>query len=347
MADSCIFRCIVCTVCLGISVSALAQSFHFSQYNVNHALINPGLTGAKSHHQGSTVFRSQWQSVGSGITTLGASYETRLGPVEATIADSSKHLSKFRNIENMAAGISCFQLRSNEGYSQLNVLFALASRYYLTRESFLSIGMQGAFGQVNQGGASLIYPNQFMGNGYDPNLPNGETVQMDSKTYGFFNAGLSWVYSRDMQGLRTYDQLYASAGLSVYYINRPQIGRDPKAKIHNHFVFHGEVEFGINQTPYSLNTMYLVQVNGPSKEFVFGAIAKYALRDQSKYTGLIQSSKIGIGLHHRINDAVIVQSIFEWQRWCAGISYDITISTLNQASLYRGGMELTLAYRHK
>ena len=69
---------------------------------------------------------------------------------------------------------------------------------------------------------------------------------------------------------------------------------------------------------------------------------KYYIKDDSKYTGYLKRSTIGIGAHYRTGDAIIASVSIEFGRFAIGYSYDINISKLKKVSTGRGGSEITL-----
>ena len=71
---------------------------------------------------------------------------------------------------------------------------------------------------------------------------------------------------------------------------------------------------------------------------------RYYFKDDSKYTGYIRRSCLGIGAYYRYQDAVIVNLLLELGQYAIGFSYDINTSALTKVSTLRGGPELTIRF---
>jgi hypothetical protein len=83
-------------------------------------------------------------------------------------------------------------------------------------------------------------------------------------------------------------------------------------------------------------------MQGSSKEILAGLMVKYYIKDDSKYTGFLKRSSIGIGANYRAGDAFIPSILIEFGRFAIGYSYDINTSKLAKASNAKGGSEITL-----
>ena len=83
---------------------------------------------------------------------------------------------------------------------------------------------------------------------------------------------------------------------------------------------------------------------GPAQEIYFGALFRHLLSQDSKFTGFKNGSALYWGAYFRTKDAVTAQLLLEYAGWGFGVSYDINISTLQQASHTRGGLEFSLRF---
>ena len=93
---------------------------------------------------------------------------------------------------------------------------------------------------------------------------------------------------------------------------------------------------------------YVMQ--GPARELMAGIqgryIIGYADKSEILYTEKTYPSAVIAGLYYRKGDAICMMVGFEYKRALQiGISYDSNISGLRVASMYRGGMELSLIYK--
>ena len=89
---------------------------------------------------------------------------------------------------------------------------------------------------------------------------------------------------------------------------------------------------------------FLYMRQGPSSEFVIGALYKFILVDQSLFTGIRKPAAIAIGGQYRYKDAIIPCILMQYDKYAFGISYDINVSSLTPASKRNGGLEVMLRY---
>jgi hypothetical protein len=83
---------------------------------------------------------------------------------------------------------------------------------------------------------------------------------------------------------------------------------------------------------------------GPLNELTFGALIKYMLKDDSKYTGYVKGAAFSLGCYYRNKDAIIPYFLVEMGYYSLGISYDTNISGLTAATSGRGGFEIALRF---
>ena len=101
---------------------------------------------------------------------------------------------------------------------------------------------------------------------------------------------------------------------------------------------------GIPHSNVGLAPSIICQVQGPQKEIIGGLMIKYYLKDDSKYTGYIKRSSVGLGVNYRYKDAIIVSALIEMGKYAIGFSYDINTSRLTKVSTLRGGPEIMLRF---
>jgi hypothetical protein len=85
-------------------------------------------------------------------------------------------------------------------------------------------------------------------------------------------------------------------------------------------------------------------MQGPSSEWLAGALFKFILGDPSTYTSLKKPRAISIGGYYRYQDAIIPSLLMQYNRMAFGFSYDINVSSLTPASKRNGGMEIMVRY---
>lgn len=322
-------------------LDAGAQDLHFSQYNENPALLNPALTGAISPIRAALTYKDQWRSVAVPYQTYGASFEKRfaLGPEAAT--------PRTGKLSRLGAGLAVYNDKAGDAaFGQTRAMLSLAGFIPASRKSYISAGLQAAMVQrkLNQG--ALLFPSQYNGAFHDPSLSSGENFAAQSFIHPEVAAGFLWSYAQDESRIALNDHMRANAGLAVYRLNKPAMkflatGADMSMKM----VVHGEFLFCKAQSNVAYVPSFLVQIQGASREIVAGAMVKYYMKTNSKYTGLVKRLSMNFGCYYRNRDAFILSMMYEKEDTFAfGISYDVNVSQLSAATASRGGIELAVRY---
>jgi phosphomevalonate kinase len=83
---------------------------------------------------------------------------------------------------------------------------------------------------------------------------------------------------------------------------------------------------------------------GPASEMDFGASVRYKIAEGTKVTGFKTAAAISGGVLYRVNDAIIPQLLLEFANFGVGLSYDVNVSSLSQATHKAGGLEISLKY---
>ncbi|HBG69953.1 MAG: hypothetical protein A2W93_05530 [Bacteroidetes bacterium GWF2_43_63] len=319
------------------AASVSAQDIHFSQYNDAPLMVNPSLAGFfDGSHRIALNYKNQWRSIGNAYNTYAISYDA---PVTSNAAGKSGFLALGVNVFNDVAG----DLNFSNLIGNLNIAYHLR----ISDEQLLSAGLYGGFGQrsIDQGG--MMWDNQYDGvSGYDGALPSNETFAFQSFTYADFGFGMNWSMIHNSTNMSSNDGLKANAGFSVSHVNQPsfEFFGNSDEKLGMRISAHGKAQIGLGGTNTSLIPTVLVQVQGTQKEIVPGLMARYTLREQSKYTGFINDAYLSLGGHFRTGDAVIAHALIELNDLAFGLSYDINVSKLANATSGKGGFEIMVRY---
>lgn len=329
-------------------ITVKAQDLHFSQFNENPSLINPALTGVASVFRVSAIYRDQWRTVTVPYKTYGISVESRFKTTSWNKVEGKSMTFSKSSFSKFAGGLSFYSDKAGDGNMSINQLNAsLASFVTINSNNKLSLGLQGSLAQRKIDFSKLIFSNQYNGKGYDETMINGENVASQVFMYPDFSAGLNWSYITKDNLVGLNKQKKANVGIAVYHINKPNqsyLGKNG-VKLDMKYVFHGDFLFGIAGTNIGIAPTYLVQFQGPIKEFVAGTLIKYYIHEDSKYTGIIQRTAVNIGAFYRYNDAVIFSFSYDKrQQYSIGFSYDLNLSGLSKASKLSGGPEITLKF---
>ncbi|MES2286939.1 MAG: PorP/SprF family type IX secretion system membrane protein [Bacteroidota bacterium] len=330
------------------SLISYSQDLHFSQYTQNPSLVNPALTGSSHTLRASIVYKDQWRGVTVPYKTYGASFEMKFKASNWEKAKQNKTKAYSKSISRMAGGIAFYSDKAgdgNMGTSQVNL--SLASFVPINRENILSMGLQASVVQRKVDFSKLIFPDQYNGTAYDPNISNGENANSQNFIYPDIATGINWSYSSSKKkSMGSTKNFKSNVGVSMYHINQPKqkFLTASSEKLNAKFVLHGDLLIGIKNTNVALEPSYLIQFQGPSKEIIIGMICKYYFKEDSKYTGIIKQSAFGIGGAFRNKDAFIVTALVESGQYACGFSYDLNTSKLTSVSTGRGGPEIFLRF---
>ena len=339
---------LLCILCVAFSCLTLkGQDMHFSQFTETPALVNPALTGVDGLRV-SANYRNQWKSVTVPYNSYGASFEMR------SPAIGKRRVGKFgsKTVDRdgrFAAGISVYKDKMGDGNFNLTQANLSISSFVPTGEnSHLSVGVQGSFNQRSMDESKFVFPNQYGGTGYDPNLSSGEKYATSQNyTYMDLGAGVLWSFSDEEKRVEDHKKVKARFGFSAYHLLQPKQkylanGGVPLAR---KLMANGDFLISIQNTRVAIAPAYIVSLQGQSREILVGALLKYYTRNDTKYTGFVKRTSLGIGAYYRNQDAAIAYMLIEINgQYAIGVSYDITLSALSQASNSRGGMELSLRY---
>lgn len=327
--------------------SSFAQDVHFSQFNMTPLLINPALTGVFGGDQRVILnYKNQWQGMG----TSGATYNTAMFSFDT-------HLFKKKWSKGyLGAGINAYKDAAGDlkmGTAQLNL--SVAGIVFINEKQFLSGGLQGGYVQKSVSTAAMLWENQYdAGTGtFNSSLPSNYATSLPPVSYGTFSSGLAWNFSTDQSTLSANNQVQINLGLAALNINTPKQsfynngssgGIGTNDQLYSRYVFHGTAHIGIKNTNLALMPNAVLFKQGPSYQLNAGAMVRFKIRDESKYTGFIKETALSMGAQYRMKDAIIPVVMFEYAQYAIGISYDVNTSSLIQGTHGRGGIEISLRY---
>lgn len=312
---------------LGWGANAYAQQdIHFSQFYSAPSYINPGTTGVfNGDIRAMFNYRSQWKTISDPFTTITASAD---GKVFST---DNGFMGVGAVFYNDKAGTS----KLTTGNYALNISYALE----ISKDMYLSLGVQPGFLQKSINLSGLYYETQFIGNGFNNALPSGEISSSQSFMTFDLGAGLYWMY-------RSSDLTAFYLGAAGAHLTQPNVSflgsNDPLLR---KYTFHGGAEIGIKNTNMIILPNFLVKAQGPNRIFNIGSDFKYIIQKQSHFTGFVNEMSVGLGAYYRAGDAMWGTLQFNWTGFTLAFSYDLNLSDLSVATNGNGGMEMMLMYR--
>ena len=340
------------TVWLGLIVMFLlscrndlkAQDPRLSQFYAAPFYVNPAMTGVfEGRFRVNANYRDQWSSVLGSVPfrTFSAGFDLRYRILE------EDYIAFGFNAIRDEVGVGHYV--QNRSYLNASYLKKIGGNKYTTSNQYLV-----AAGQIGAGQNTIEWNNFWFSEQYDlsnggfPNLalPNGEGgilgESQDTDIFLDVNAGL------------LYYALFASnksiyVGASVHHLNAPEISFfDSGETLEMKWVAHmgGEIPFN---KQLSVLPAFIFMKQASSTSTTFGANFRYNNHDWNEV-----AIRAGVWPHisSSVNsrlffEALTFATIFEFNSWNIGLSYDITTSNLRAANDSRGAFEMSLIYTHK
>jgi len=306
------------------SYQMVAQDIHFSQFYASPLTLNPAQTGwYKGDVRISGNYRTQWKAIDNKpYATIGMGVE--------------KQFHYFTNTYSVG-----FQAINDEtGY------VGLVSNKFLISGAFskkinghrLSAGIQGGVVYKSTNIIRYTFDDQFDIGGdnvFNPQLPTAE-VSGEPILYGIANIGAMW-------SKRLLNTIEPEFGVSIYNLNTPResfYGLDlNEANLPIRAALYGGGKFSAT-SKININPHILYMTQKKAAEFLIGGEVEYVFtKDIKPYIG----TSIRYGLARNFDASSWIGGI-QIKNLRMGISYDINISTLQQATNNRGAFEFSLIY---
>ena len=316
---------IIACAALAPAAATAQADIHFSQFYETSMLRNPALTGIFSNdYKVGGYYRNQWSSISSPfVTTLG------YGEVRMPIGHTSE--------DYLSIGLLGYQDKAGSIDQRITAFYPAINYSKSIRpesNTFLSMGLTFGYNQYSFDPSKTTFNNQFQNGFYDPSNPSMENITNAKMSMWDLGAGLNYNTSAGVNNSVTY-----IIGVSAYHITQPHFSYYPKADITENLRLNlnGAVGFDVNpdiSTQIQLN--YAQQ--GSYSEAIAGALFTYA---QTNLTAKPLYA-FTLGLLYRYQDAIIPVVRLKYKNSGVGLSYDVNVSTLKEASNLHGGYELTL-----
>jgi len=297
------------------------QDLHYSQFFNSQMNINPALTGIFNGDVRFTGhYRNQWPSVPVDYTTVSAAADMKfLRP------NSNNFFSGGVLLNYDQAGDS--QLR----FAQIG----LGGSYSMevAANNFITLGAMLGIADRRFSLTNLTFDAQYTGGQFDPSLPINEFFDRTGVT--IFDVSLGGNY-RWQKTSRTKLDL----GLGVFHINKPKhpFYDEDDIRLPIRLGIHALAQFQVGDH-FDLMARALYQNQSPYQETVLGLGGLFYInQNRGKEFGL------ELGVHYRLNDAIVPMVLLHWRALTVGYSHDINTSPFKVATNNNGGPELTLSY---
>jgi len=300
----------------------------FSQFFASPLNVNPALTGIiNAKWRVISNIRDQWISPASPYTTGTISYDTKL--MANKIPESSiLGFGTMLMYDHAMQGV----LKSN--YASLNLSYNIKIAETDEGEHRLGVGFGATYAAKRIDFSMLNFSTQFNGYGFDTNLPTGEPALSNMKAFFSANTGALYNYSSQYTKF--------DIGVAGFHLNKPKqtATKDTHQFLAPRYVVHSNFETIL--TDYLvLNTNAIYQEQAGTSFFSIGGALGYYLNKMDNDDDIILNG----GVWYWSKNAIIPYIGFVYKNFQLGLTYDVTVSKLDQASSKPKTFELSLIIR--
>ena len=300
-----------------ILLVVFSQDYHFSQYHSSPLTLNPAMTGFMlGKYRVGANYRNQWGSIKS-------KYETYSGAFDMNFM-KCKWRRDYFSIGIVFAGDKAGDLAMKT--TQLGLSFAYAKGFGNRIKHSISIGFQGNFYQRSINLSKAIYPDNI-----------DESASINS-SFIMLDAGVGLLWHAKLA-----DRLNMYLGVSMLHINQPKnsfINSNSKLPIKYSASAGALIELG---NKWNLIPSLLFQKQGKSMQGMAGTYLQFIIGED-----IFSETAIALGAWARFSrpvaDAFIIGARADIKNVLIGLSYDINVSDLKNASSGRGAFEASAQY---
>lgn len=322
-------RIVLLTVALFLVRSLNAQDPSFSQFFSSPLNVNPALTAnINSDWRLISNFRDQWIGPASPYVTGTISYDSKI------FQNKIPNVEKEGNIVGIGGMLMLDRTMSgvlNSTYASMNLSYSVKISETDQYTERISAGFGAIYGHRRIDYSRVNFEEQFTGNGFNTSLPTGEAALSNMKPYVSASAGVTYSAKTEKTNF--------DAGVAAFHLNKPKqtFLKDKNQFLAIRKVAHINFETFIDErTVLNTNGIYQFQ-KGASYFSVGGGLGYYVDNTAEKM--------VTAGLWYWSQNAIIPYVGLTYKDFQFGISYDITISKLNQATRRPSSWELSLILR--
>ena len=306
-------------------ISMAQQDINFSQFYELPLLRNPALAGIFSGNiRFTSAYRNQWESVTVPYRTMAIGTEIKVfkGITEGDF------FTVGIQITNDVAGDS--KLKRTQYLPAINYHKLLNAEHH----TLLSAGFMGGAVSQSFDPTDLKFDDQFVGGSYNAANVTGQTFNKTSFTYYDLSAGLCL-----SSYLNENAKFYVGAGL--FHVNKPSLTfmQNSNINLNKKYVYNAGLTITTNSNDKVV--LYADHFSQGANKLTQGG---FLFTHNLDKTGDGNELSISGGMVYRYKDAMIPTVKLNTSKLSMGLSYDTNVSSLKQASNYRGGFEMTLSY---
>lgn len=311
---------LLCNYCYG-------QDPSFSQFFSSPLNINPALTAnINSDWRLISNLRDQWIGPAAPYMTGSISYDRKImqdkvpGVEEGNVMGIGGMLMLDRAMGGVAKSV----------WGSLDLSYQIKLTNGDVKHK-LGIGFGGIYGRRHVDFTRLDWEEQFTGYGFNVNLPTGEAALSNMKPYISASTGLTYSITSEKSNV--------DLGVALFHFNKPKqtFLENDNQILAMRKVAHANFETFLNeQTVLNLNGIY--QFQDEAKYFSVGGAVGYYLEDENQ-------SIINAGVWYWSKNAIVPYVGLGYKDMQFGVSYDLTVSKLNQATRKPNTFEVSVILR--
>ncbi|ULQ55042.1 PorP/SprF family type IX secretion system membrane protein [Flavihumibacter rivuli] len=301
-----------------------AQDPNFSQFFSSPLNVNPALTGNIIGDWRTILnFRNQWIGPTAPYMTGTISGDAKI--MKEKLPDGQRlGVGAMFMYDKTMAGV----LRST--YASANVAYnILVAEGY--GKHYIGAGFGLIYGHRRMDWTRVVFGEQYKGNGFDVNLPTGESSLSAMKPYVSMSAGGTYSYQTEYSNF--------DLGFAAFHLNKPKqtFLEDENQRLPTRFVVHANYEKNLNdQLVLTTNGIYQRQTTA-SYFSVGGGLG--VILDE------MDNKSLSAGLWYWSKNAIVPYLGFSYKQVQFGLSYDVLISKLKDSPGKRSTWEFSIVFR--
>lgn len=305
------------------SALVFGQGLHFSQYYNAPMLLNPANTALMSENdfRMGANYREQWAAIPVPYKTISA------------FADFQAFRKEELANNWLGIGLAVFNDKAGDGMlATTDIRMSMAYHIQLSEISMFSAGLYGGYIQKSVDYNKLSFDMQWDGYTFNPDLANGEKINIMKTNYIDAGAGINYAYFPN-------EAVYLKMGAGISHVNAPNetfYGINNKIGIRP--VINADLILVLNDG-FTLNPSAYYSAQRGTYEMLYGTQMNFSLSG-----GNDKVSELILGGYHRWNEAAIGVVGIRYSGIKMMFSYDYTLSKLKPDNNGQGAVEFSIIY---
>lgn len=316
------------------SLQSTAQGLdpQFSIYDMQPLNVNPALTGnSEAKWRAQFAWREQSYIISQPYRTGTGSFDINL-PINAWSGN--------------IWGFGLHVVNDDQGDTRLvnrrvNLSFSLGQYLDPRQMHSISVGFQGGLGQRSLTYDNVYWDNQWVGQGFNPDLESNENLPSAVQGYLDLSTGLQYTFDGELMDL--------TGGYAMYHFNRPDASLyidSANAFLDRRHTVHGSMEHRLyKDNMLSLKPMFVYTRQERTNNLIFGTEFIRYFNEPTRVTGKRKEYSMSLGIYHRWQKDMIASLRFNLAGIVFGYSYDFSVGNMNKINDYQGAYEIFFGYR--